>query len=83
MNLIYSPEAIKKLKRINPKDLSKIRRKIQEIKENPLCGKNLKGEMTGLKSHKTWPLRIIYTVNPAINTIYIITIDYRGSVYKS
>ena len=82
MEIIYSPSVIKKLKRINPRDKSKIRKKIEVLKSDPLAGKALKGELKDLRSLKAWPLRIIYLFNPKHKVINIVAIDYRGSVYK-
>jgi mRNA-degrading endonuclease RelE of RelBE toxin-antitoxin system len=82
MQIIYAPSVIKKLKKINSADKNKIRKKIESLKENPLSGKLLKGELTGLRSLKAWPLRIIYIFSSKTKTISIVAIDYRGSVYK-
>lgn len=82
MKLVLKHEAQKKLSRIGAKDVPKIKRKLESLLLNPLAGKPLSGEFAGSYSLKAWPLRILYSFNPASQTIIIETIDYRGSVYK-
>jgi len=82
MEIIYSPLVIKKLKKINPSDLPKIKKKVLSLQADPLSGKVLKGEFSGLRSLKVWPLRIIYAFDPTAQIVNIITIDYRQGVYK-
>lgn len=82
MKLIYSPLSLKNLQRINKNDLKKVKNKIETIVTNPLIGKYLKGKHNGQHSVKAWPLRIIYTFDSTKQLIEIITVDYRGNVYK-
>lgn len=81
MKLILSPLAIKKLNKIGPAEKTKALKKIQQLKEYPLAGKLLKGELSNLRSIRAWPLRIIYAFDSTTQTIEIVTVDYRGSVY--
>lgn len=81
MEVIYSPKAKKQLSKIGPVEKVKAKKKILSLKENPLLGKSLKGELEGLRSLKAWPLRIIYTFDAEKQTLQIVTVDYRGSVY--
>lgn len=83
MELIFEDEAVKRLKRIGAKDREKILKKIPELKKEPFSGKALQGNHKGQHSLRAWPLRIIYTFDPVLQVIRIITIDYRGSVYKN
>ena len=82
MKIFYKDEAVRKLKSLGPIEKKKAKRKIENLLLNPLLGKQLKGEFLGLRSLKAWPVRIIYTFDPKSETITIITVDYRGSVYK-
>ena len=83
MEFIIEDEALKRLKRIGAKDREKILRKIPQLKNHPLSGKSLQGNHRGQYSLRVWPLRIIYTFDPESQVIRVITIDYRGSVYKN
>lgn len=82
MEVIYSPKAIKRLKKIGPTEEIKAKKKIAGLLLNPLAGKPLIGELEGLRSLRAWPLRIIYTFDPEKQILQIVTVDYRGSVYN-
>lgn len=82
MQIFYKTQAIKNLKRLGPTEKQKAKKKIESLLLNSLAGKKLKGEFSGLRSLKSWPLRIIYSFNAKSKTITIVTVDYRGSVYK-
>lgn len=83
MKLLFKNEAIKQLKKINPSDKKKAKKKMAILISNPLMGKALKGKFRGLYSLRAWPLRIIYTFNAQKQTIVIETVEYRGGVYKN
>lgn len=82
MQIYYKPEAIRRLKRLGTVEKQKVRRKIINLPINPYIGKKLKGEFAGLRSLKAWPFRVIYSFDQKSQTIIIITVDYRGEVYK-
>lgn len=82
MQILYKTEAIKRLKNLGQAEKQKAKKKIESLLSNPLVGKRLKGEFSGLMSFRAWPLRIIYSFDFKSQTITIITIDYRGDVYK-
>ncbi|OGG29669.1 hypothetical protein A3A63_03335 [Candidatus Gottesmanbacteria bacterium RIFCSPLOWO2_01_FULL_46_9] len=81
--IILSPLAVKRYKRIGTKEQPKADRKIESLSNNPFIGKALSGEYKGRFSLRAWPLRIIYTIDREAQTVTIITINYRGSVYKN
>lgn len=81
--IILSPLAMKRYQRIGKKDQPKVDRKIDSLSRNPHLGKALSGEYKGRYSLRAWPLRIIYKIDQDAQIITIITIDYRGSVYKN
>jgi addiction module RelE/StbE family toxin len=81
MQILYKSEAVKNLKKLAPSEKQKAKRKIDTLLANPLAGKKLKGEFSGLRSIRTWPLRIIYTFDAEKQILQIVTVDYRGSVY--
>lgn len=82
MKIVYRDEAVKHLKKLGSAEKQKAKKKIQSLLLNPLVGKKLKGELEGLRSHKAWPLSIIYIFDQNSQTITIITVDYRGNVYR-
>ena len=82
MEIFYTTEAVKNLKNLSPVEKQKAKKKIESLFSNPLAGKKLRGEFSSFRSLRTWPLRIIYLFNAKSHTITIITVDYRGNVYK-
>lgn len=82
MEIVYKNEAIKNLKILTSSDKQKAKKKIESLQGSPLEGKKLKGEFSGLRSIRAWPLRIIYSFDPRAKIITIITVDFRGNVYK-
>ncbi|OGD62018.1 hypothetical protein A2160_00435 [Candidatus Beckwithbacteria bacterium RBG_13_42_9] len=80
MKLEYKPQVLKQLKKISLNEKKKIIRKLENLLEDPLAGKPLKGELEGLKSLRAWPYRIIYQLNK--KSIVIFSISHRQSAYK-
>jgi addiction module RelE/StbE family toxin len=57
----------------------KINKALAQLKIDPQAGKKLKGEFSGLWSHRVYPYRIIYRIEK--NTVQIVTIGHRQGVY--
>ena len=64
------------------KDRLRVDAGIRELVENPMAGKKLKGrfEKDRLRSHRVWPLRIIYRFDEKVITIA--EIGHRKDVYR-
>lgn len=82
MQILYRAEAVKKLKTLGPAEKQKAKRKIESLMVNPFTGKKLKGKFSPLRSLKAWPVRIIYSFDTKAQMLIIVTVDYRGDVYK-
>ena len=82
IKISYSTKAEKQFLKLPSSEQKKILKKTTVFKSNPLVGKKLVGEFTGLYSFKAWPYRIIYTFSHKNQTIYIVTIQHRQGVYK-
>ena len=70
---------LKNLKTIHKEALGEI---LEEIKENPLIGKQLTRELTGRLSYKVSVYRIIYITNDKDKIITVLTIGNRSRIYK-
>ncbi len=81
MELVFTDEALKNLKRIGKNELKKAKKKFDLLKSDPQSGKPLHGKFEGQRSLRAWPLRIIYVFDSKKQIIEITTVDYRGSVY--
>lgn len=81
MEIYYKPSVTKQLNRLPKTGLKKIFSKIELLAADPFFGKVLKGELTGLRSFRTWPYRIIYSIDKPYQKIVIYSIVHRQSAY--
>ncbi len=79
----WDSRALKDLKKINPKKVKSILKKVGELAENPLVGKPLKGEFQDYRRLRVGQYRVIYSVIKKIITIQILRVGPRGSIYKN
>ncbi len=79
----WDSRALKDLKKINPKKVKSILKKVGELAENPLVGKPLKGEFQDYRRLRVGQYRVIYSVIKKIITIQILRVGLRGSIYKN
>jgi addiction module RelE/StbE family toxin len=82
MQLVYSKDSIKSLKKLPQKKQKKIAIQLHNLKNNPFAGKPLKGEFQGMLSLKVWPYRVIYELELKKEIIIIQKIQHRQGVYK-
>lgn len=80
MKLLYSKESEKALKKLPQKERVTVLKRIKILAEMPVIGKLLKGRLSGYRSLRAWPYRIIYKAEK--NKILIINIGHRQGVYK-
>lgn len=80
MKIEYKPQVLGQLKKLSSTEKKKIIRKLEMLAQSPTAGKLLRGEMTGLRSLRAWPYRIIYQLHGQMIIIY--SIAHRQSVYK-
>ena len=77
-----TPEATKQFKHLPITEQTKIRKKLISLENNPFSGKKLSGELSQLRSLKTWPYRIIYYIDRNKQNIFITSILHRQGAYK-
>lgn len=82
MLIILSKDALKQYKHIPRPEQIKVRKKLMILKDNPTAGKKLTGELSGIRSLRAWPYRIIYEINETEERIEIHKIAHRQGVYK-
>ncbi len=81
-NIFYKSSVKKDLRKIDKKELLTILSNIEnKLRYNPLIGKELKGEFSGLFSYRIGDFRVIYTILE--NIVLILRISHRKDVYKS
>lgn len=82
MQLVLAKEAQKQYKRLSKPEQTKIKSKISLLAEQPFIGKKLEGDLTGYRSLRAWPYRIIYSINQQQSIVIIKSILHRQGVYK-
>lgn len=80
MKIEHKPQVLHQLKQLSLVEKKKVVRKLEMLDQNPTAGRLLRGELTGLRSLRAWPYRIIYQLHGQIIIIY--SIAHRQSVYK-
>lgn len=83
IKLTFSKEAEKDFSRLQKSDKIRVSKKLEGLIENPLMGKELRGELKGTFSLRSWPLRILYLFDKKSSTIIIKKIQHRKEVYKN
>lgn len=69
------------------KNISKLNREavsamIEELKTDPLLGKPLGRELTGMFSFKVGVYRIVYRVKPKDKQVVVLRVGHRSKVYQ-
>ena len=81
MQAVFSDEFKKQMSKIKDKGtLRKLQKAVESILSNPLKGKYLGRELTGKKSARIKPFRLIF--EPRQNEIEFHTFEHRGKVYR-
>ncbi|MBM3706055.1 MAG: type II toxin-antitoxin system RelE/ParE family toxin, partial [Actinobacteria bacterium] len=75
----YSNTSSKQLKKLSRLRQIEVLKKIEQLKNNPLAGKKLKGSFEIFRSLKVWPYRIIYQYFENGKMIFINVIEHRQS----
>ena len=80
--LLYTPEAKKRIKRLDPSLRKRLKVGLEAIAKDPGIGKRLTYHLGGKCSHRIGKYRIIYQVVPKENTVIILTLGHRQKVYE-
>lgn len=60
----------------------RIARAIASLSQNPFSGKKLSGELSGLRTLRAWPYRVIYQIHELGNRVQVSNILHRQAAYK-
>lgn len=82
MLVILSRDAQKQYEHLPKVEKIKVHKKLLLLVENPTAGKKLTGELSGIRSLRAWPFRIIYEINETEKRIAIHKIAHRQGAYK-
>ena len=83
-SLIWHEKVLKDFESINAEDAERIKERIKKyLALNPeILGKPLKGMFKGLFSYRIGVYRVIYTMDRAENTIWILHVKHRKEAYR-
>ncbi len=82
MKVVLSKTAQKHFHLLPESEKKKIKRNLVILKDTPLAGKKLEGELSESRSLRSWPYRIIYTINLKDKIIEASDILHRQGTYK-
>lgn len=81
MILVLSHKANHEYTSLPIQEQRKIKRKLAGLAKDPYLGKKLNGELTGWRSVRAWPYRILYSLDK--NQVMVHKIQHRQGVYKN
>lgn len=82
MQVLLSKNAQKHFQLLPESEKNKICKKLSSLRDDPLAGKRLGGELSNRRSLKSWPYRIIYTINIKEKAVEVSDILHRQGAYK-
>lgn len=74
--------AAKELALLPVKDRKRVIRAIDDLKDHPLVGSPLKGDLHGLRRIRAGNYRVLYEVGTAELIILVVRVASRGDVYR-
>lgn len=80
--LITQKSARKNLKKLPTHVNEKIVRSLDKIKENPLSGIKLHGEIQDYYKFRVGDYRIVYKFDKKISIVEVVSIEHRQGVYR-
>lgn len=81
-HLPYSRTSRDQIRLLHPLLKPLIRRKLQDLRDNPFTGKALEKELSGYWSIRAKRFRIIYRILQKENTIQIHYVGHRKDIYE-
>lgn len=82
MQVKGTPRFERMLKRLPPDRQRILLERASELEGNPYLGKGLTGPLRGLMSLRVGDYRVIYFVDQRKNTVWLIAVGHRKSVYE-
>ncbi len=80
--LTIKKSALKELQKASKNDRERIIDAIDLLIDNPHCGKQLKGGLSGLRRIRVGSYRVVYEINDEKATILVLRIAHRQHAYQ-
>ena len=81
-SLTIKKSALKELQSISKKERKRIVQAIDQLVDNPHCGKQLKGGLSGLRRIRVGNYRVVFEINDHEVTILVLRVAHRKQVYQ-
>lgn len=79
---ILANRADKELSKLPIQIQKKVLKTFENLKQNPLSGIKLHGELEGYYKFRVGDYRIVYSFNSRKSAVYVVKIEHRQGVYK-
>lgn len=80
--IIFSPTAAKQFERLHKNVQMRVASAIVKLADNPLLGKQLKGELKDYRSYRVGDYRVIYFIRHNVLQVEIIRVTHRREAYR-
>jgi mRNA interferase RelE/StbE len=80
--LIFLRVFLRQFRRLHPRLRLQVRRRVQELGENPYLGLRLVGELGGFWKGRVGKYRIIYKIDEARKEVVFFDVDLRKRIYR-
>jgi len=80
--LFLTRQAEKEFLTLEKNEQKRVQSAFETLRENPQAGKQLEGELKGIRSLRVWPYRILYTIDKKVIIVTVLTIGHRKDVYR-
>ncbi len=81
-SLKIKKSAFKEIQRITKTERTRIIQAIDQLALNPHIGRQLKGELTGLRRIRVGHYRVIYEINNTEVTVLVLRVAHRKQIYQ-
>ena len=82
LQVVLSKDAHKQYQRLSKSDQAKVKKRLMLLEHDSKAGKKLTGELTGIRSLRAWPYRILYEINEKKKRIEVHKIAHRQGAYR-
>ena len=81
--IIFDKSAAKFFKKLDKTLQERIGKKIELLKDNPMLGESLIGNLSGLKKLRIGDYRVIYKIKNEQLVVLILDIGHRKNIYEN